>query len=287
MRTGRSALAWAMGVLVAAALGGGMAGPAVAEGIVFKKAKPAGTPRRIDVQITPEEDWYARLRRERARRAATSETDADAVSTEVGAALRPATADWFWRIHAPGLAAADESRLEAALRTLSQHPREAGPLQPPVTLYRELVARHGADILRATLGKKVSPALILAVIGVESAGRADAQSPAGAVGLMQLMAPTAARFEVADRTDPVQSIHGGAAYLDWLLEEFSGDPLLALAGYNAGEGAVRAHGGVPPFAETRDYIPKVVAAWGVARSFCMTPPRYATEGCVFRPEVSR
>ena len=62
------------------------------------------------------------------------------------------------------------------------------------------------------------------------------------------------------------------AYLYWLMQEFDGDVLLALAGYNAGEGAVRKHDGVPPFAETRAYVPKVLAAWNVARNLCMTPP---------------
>jgi soluble lytic murein transglycosylase-like protein len=72
------------------------------------------------------------------------------------------------------------------------------------------------------------------------------------------------------------------AYLDWLMTEFGGDPVLVLAGYNAGEGAVRKNGGVPPYAETRDYVPKVLAAFQVARSLCVTPPQLASDGCVFK-----
>ena len=154
---------------------------------------------------------------------------------------------------------------------------------------RKLATTYGTEILLATLNKDISPALVLAVIGVESAGRVDAVSSAGAVGLMQLIPETAKRFNVTDSTDPKQNIAGGVAYLDWLIKEFQHDPVLALAGYNAGENAVKKHNGVPPFAETRGYIPKVVAAWKVAKALCKTPPKYATDGCVFdfNPKVSQ
>jgi soluble lytic murein transglycosylase-like protein len=98
---------------------------------------------------------------------------------------------------------------------------------------------------------------------------------------MQLMPATAARFGVEDRLHPAESIKGGVAYLDWLLARFGGDPILALAAYNAGEGAVEDNGGVPPYAETRAYVPKVLAAWTVARGLCVTPPELASDGCVF------
>ena len=75
---------------------------------------------------------------------------------------------------------------------------------------------------------------------------------------MQLIPATAARFGVTDATDPAQNIKGGVAYLAWLLTHFDRDPILALAGYNAGENAVTKHGGVPPYAETRAYVPKVL-----------------------------
>lgn len=126
-------------------------------------------------------------------------------------------------------------------------------------------------------------------MGVESAGKPNAVSSAGAVGLMQLIPATAKRFKVEDSTDPKQNIAGGVAYLDWLFKEFSHDPVLALAGYNAGENAVKKHKGVPPFAETRGYVPKVVAAWKVAKALCITPPKYAIDGCVFdlTPKTSK
>jgi soluble lytic murein transglycosylase-like protein len=152
---------------------------------------------------------------------------------------------------------------------------------PRLQAMQEIARSQGIPILRSTIGTKVSPALVLAVIAVESAGRADAVSGASAQGLMQLMPATAERVGVADRTDPAENIRGGTAYLAWLLDHFGRDPVLALAGYNAGEGAVRRNGGVPPFAETRDYVPKVLAAWSVARALCRTPPQLLSDGCLF------
>jgi soluble lytic murein transglycosylase-like protein len=127
----------------------------------------------------------------------------------------------------------------------------------------------------------VSPALVLAVMTIESAGKADAVSGAGAQGLMQLMPATASRFGVTDSLVAAQNIAGGVKYLDWLMGKFDNDPILVLAGYNAGEGSVRKYEGVPPFAETRDYVPKVLAAFQVARGLCLTPPELISDGCVF------
>lgn len=266
-----------------------LAGPAGAEGgFTFKKigaktGKAAKAGNRINVQITPEEDWYKKLHREKmAREADQPEVGDD--TAEIPQIVKPASdmQDWFWDANSPAITAARFGRLEGALDSLSRNPSHARKFSPDIGHYRALADKYGADILLATVGQEVSPALVLAVIGVESSGRETAESSAGAVGLMQLMDATATRFQVTDRTDPKQSIRGGAAYLAWLLKEFKGDPLLALAGYNAGENAVKKHKGVPPYAETRAYVPKVVAAWQVARSLCMTPPRYATDGCVFR-----
>lgn len=147
---------------------------------------------------------------------------------------------------------------------------------------QQIIIEQAVPILVSSAESRVSPALILAVIAVESGGKTDAVSGAGATGLMQLMPDTAARFGVSDALVAEQNISGGIKYLDWLLETFSGDAVLALAGYNAGEGAVRAHQGVPPFPETRDYVPKVLAAYQVARALCLTPPELISDGCVFR-----
>ena len=106
----------------------------------------------------------------------------------------------------------------------------------------------------------LDPALVLAVIRAESNFNPKAKSPKNAQGLMQLIPGTAKRFEVDDVWDPLQNIRGGMAYLSWLLNHFEGDETLALAGYNAGENAVRRHKGVPPYPETRSYV-KRISRW--------------------------
>lgn len=108
---------------------------------------------------------------------------------------------------------------------------------------------------------KLDPELVLAVIAAESAFQINARSPKNALGLMQLIPDTARRFGVADPLDPVQNLQGGMAYLRWLLAYFQGNVRLALAGYNAGEGAVLKYGGIPPYAETRAYVQKITQVY--------------------------
>ena len=104
----------------------------------------------------------------------------------------------------------------------------------------------------------IDPALVKAVMQVESAFDRYAISRKGASGLMQLMPGTADRYGVQSVFDPGQNVTAGARYLRDLLALFDGDTRLALAGYNAGENAVTRYGGIPPFAETRAYVEKVM-----------------------------
>ena len=193
----------------------------------------------------------------------------------------PSAYAWFWDLIPTGQSDRDD-RFPAAMAALTQGPGGASVAAPRLQNMQDLADSFGTEILIATVGTEVSPALVLAVIGIESAGQADAVSSAGAQGLMQLIPATASRFGVTDSTDPAQNIKGGVAYLDWLLKEFDRDPVMVLAAYNAGEGAVRANSGVPPYAETRDYVPKVLAAWQVAQGLCLTPPELVTDPCVFK-----
>ena len=121
---------------------------------------------------------------------------------------------------------------------------------PPYLL--ELVKKAAPDY-------KVQPQLALAIMEAESNFDSVALSPRNAKGLMQLIPETAARFNVRNVYDPEQNIRGGMAYLRWLLAYFEGDVMLVAAAYNAGEGAVNRYRGVPPYAETRAYVQKILA----------------------------
>jgi len=103
----------------------------------------------------------------------------------------------------------------------------------------------------------VDPALVRAVINTESSGNPRAVSKAGAMGLMQLMPSNVTESGVSDPFDPAQNIDAGTHQLSDLLSQFNGDTDLALAAYNAGPGAVKRYGGVPPYPETRNYIQKI------------------------------
>ena len=117
----------------------------------------------------------------------------------------------------------------------------------------------GAEIDAAATRYGVDPALLKGLIRQESGFDPTARSSAGATGLTQLMPATAAGLGVTDATDPAQAIDGGARYLRQQLDRFGGDPAKALAAYNAGPGAVQRFGGVPPYAETQNYVQKVLA----------------------------
>jgi soluble lytic murein transglycosylase-like protein len=106
---------------------------------------------------------------------------------------------------------------------------------------------------------RLNPNLVLAVIEAESNFNARARSPKNAQGLMQLIPETAERFGVRNVWDPEQNIRGGMSYLSWLMRHFDGDLELVLAAYNAGEGAVERHGGIPPYAETQNYVRRIVS----------------------------
>ena len=272
-------------VLAAMVAGDGAraADPAPERDFTFRRvtvAPVAEGARRITVQIDPEEQ--ARLL---AINPALppglpgSDADDDTPGAAPGTATR-GPYDWFWQAVSP--ARADTTgRFQTALAALDGARAGQGGPPPRLQTMQDIAAAHGPEILRATIGTGVSPAMVVAVIAVESAGRVDAVSHKGAEGLMQLIPDTAERFGVTDSTDPAQNIRGGVAYLDWLLKRFDNDVVLALAGYNAGEGAVDRNGGVPPFAETRTYVPRVLKAWRVARGLCVTPPELPGDGCVF------
>jgi soluble lytic murein transglycosylase-like protein len=117
-------------------------------------------------------------------------------------------------------------------------------------------------IYRASQAAGVDPRFVHAVIQQESRYKKEALSSVGAQGLMQLMPATARRFGCDDPHDSAANIKAGTKYLAWLLKRFDGDVSLALAGYNAGEGAVDKYNGIPPYDETQNYVRRIVANYG-------------------------
>lgn len=247
----------------------------------FKRVAPptAGSGKRIKVQIDPDAEVFRITPGGEPRRPGDPRPEAALEPPPGLLPTGPTALDWYWAEVSPAIGLDAATRFQAAINTIRSNPLKIDT--PRLQNLQRIVEAHGADILAATVGTQVSPALVLAVIAIESAGRTDAVSSAGAQGLMQLIPATAERFGVADSMDPKANIEGGVTYLDWLMKEFGRDPVLALAGYNAGEGAVREHQGVPPYAETRAYVPKVLATWNVARGLCLTPPQLISDGCVF------
>jgi len=145
-------------------------------------------------------------------------------------------------------------------RDMKPVPRiRGGPAERATTLpatpydpYIDMVSRENG----------VDPSLVKAVALVESGFNARAVSSKGAQGLMQLMPKTAAQYGVTNIHDPYQNLNAGAKHLRELLDRYDGNVTLALAAYNAGSGAVTRYGGVPAYAETRDYVKKVQTKMG-------------------------
>ncbi len=154
------------------------------------------------------------------------------------------------------LAAADIVRVEAD-EVVDPEPPAPAPLPPGST--RPRTPRSIEAIVAESARTFALPvSLVRAVARAESAFRSEAVSPKGAIGVMQLMPDTARRLGVKDAFDPEENIPAGARLLRQLLEKYEGRVAEALAAYNAGEGAVARHQGVPPYRETRGYIRKVV-----------------------------
>jgi soluble lytic murein transglycosylase-like protein len=141
-------------------------------------------------------------------------------------------------------------------------PRSAVRGFVPDEVVEEVALPEGGDLrgLAAAVARRhgLDPALVLAVVGVESSFRPEAVSPKGAQGLMQLMPATASALGVEDSLDPAENLDGGVRHLGSLLTLYGGDVARALAAYNAGEGAVARHGGIPPYRETRAYVRRVL-----------------------------
>jgi soluble lytic murein transglycosylase-like protein len=133
-------------------------------------------------------------------------------------------------------------------------PLAGGPHALPAEQLESIVAVQARE-------HNLPPALVRAVIQEESGGDPAAVSPAGAMGLMQLMPGTAAAYGVVDPFNPVENVAAGSSYLAALMRRYGDNLTLALAAYNAGTAAVERYGGVPPYAETQAYVRDVTAMY--------------------------
>lgn len=175
--------------------------------------------------------------------------------------VRPATpsATGF----ASALAAA-QTRTPAAPSPVPSRSRTSTVVSPIRTSDAGAAVPYAAEITSAARKYGVDPALLAGLVKAESNFNPRAQSGVGAKGLTQLMDATARGLGVSNAFDVQQSLEGGAKFLGGLLKQFHGDESLALAAYNAGPGAVQKYGGIPPYQQTRQYVPKVL---GFANQF--------------------
>src|SRR5256712_13102463 len=145
-------------------------------------------------------------------------------------------------------------------------PVVANPSSPPNEPVAAQTAAPYRDLIRAAATRhSLAPELVESVIRVESTFEARAVSRKGARGLMQLMPATAARLGVRNVFDVRQNVEGGVRHLRYLVDLYGGNLALALAAYNAGVDAVGRYGGIPPYAETRAYVPRVLRAGAPVR----------------------
>jgi soluble lytic murein transglycosylase-like protein len=174
----------------------------------------------------------------------------------------PSVAAPLVKTEAPAAAPASRETAKAAPATMAMTPIAGRGIrnsaQKPLKGQTTGDPKIDSLIISAAVNHEVEPLLLYSVMCQESAFNGRATSNKGARGLMQLMPATAARFGVKNIFDPEQNIQAGARYLRFLLDLFDGDVSLALAGYNAGEGAVKKYGyTVPPYPETMNYVRKI------------------------------
>jgi soluble lytic murein transglycosylase-like protein len=191
----------------------------------------------------------------------------------------PARADIYGYVDENGNAHFSDRQIDSRYKLYMKTPPPAaaasseGPSSPATPTAAVAVqapkarARYADLVARVAREQQVDPALLHAVITVESGYNPNARSPKGATGLMQLMPDTAKRYGVSDMLDPQENLRGGARYLRDLAAMFNNNLRLVIAAYNAGEGAViRAGRAIPPYPETRAYVQRVLQHYQPSRN---------------------
>jgi hypothetical protein len=186
----------------------------------------------------------------------------------VVAVAPPSQADIFKSVDQDGVVSFTSRPTGEGARLVARDSRHRATVVPvmPRDQSPERFSRYDLYIRQAAALYQIPEELIRAVIMVESGFDPAAVSPMNAQGLMQLIPATAERMMVTDVFDPRQNVFGGTRYLRVLANLFNGDLELTIAGYNAGEGAVMRHGGIPPYEETRDYVVKVLGYYRLYRN---------------------
>jgi len=196
-----------------------------------------------------------------------------ALALMVGSLMSPpeVEAQVKWKTGADGRRVMyNEGRPRTRASSVARRPAAASAASPVETI------DVGALVEQYASQYAVDPALVHAVIRVESAYNAGAVSHKGAIGLMQLMPQTARELAVDDPFDPAENVRGGTHYLRQMLDRFDNRLEWALAGYNAGPGAVERYEGIPPYTETINYVEKVIRLYRGDEGFSLprTIPRY-------------
>lgn len=190
-------------------------------------------------------------------------------------AAKPAVADIFYFVAEDGTSHFSDQASDSRYRLFLADKRKTPDLSIAKVSHQggtsEAKLYFDREILAAARANQIDVALLHSVVGVESGYNPKAVSPKGALGLMQLMPDTARRYGVTDPFNAAQNLQGGAHLLRDLLDRFSDDKKLALAAYNAGIGAVLAHGRrIPPYPETARYVPAVLQRYEQLRKGAQT-----------------
>jgi cell wall-associated NlpC family hydrolase len=199
--------------------------------------------------------------------ATTTASSSGTAPTSFASALQTAGVDPTSALDDPDATTATPLTTSAApMTTMSLTPATTASTTGASTQYDSLIQQAARD-------QGVDPALLKGLVQAESGFNPNSVSSVGAQGLTQLMPSTASGLGVTNPFDPLQSLEGGARFLAGALKRFGGDEQLALAAYNAGPGAVEKYGGIPPYAETQAYVPRVLgyAAQYRAQGFGQTP----------------